>query len=206
MARPMNGLKMRTAAIGLATCGIPIPEARLNNGAIGFIRLELIVAVVVGSLIAFMGLLSAWRCESLWSSAEHVPLAQQGQNALEHFERQVRQVKRLAAYGPLAEPINTLVFHDYDDQPLIFTYNASQKQLHRAKGGLTNVFANNCDALQFALYQRSARRFTPEALAAGIGTNCRLVEVTWRSPNQSAASGSPTNSIVQSLSIAIRSR
>src|SRR5436305_14740933 len=80
----------------------------------------------------------------------YVDMDQYSHKALDQLSKQIRQVKALTAFST-----NRLVFTDYDDATLSFTYDRSSRTLVRTKGGQRDVLLTGCDSLAFSIFQRN---------------------------------------------------
>jgi len=128
----------------------------------------------------------------------YVDMDQTSQRALDTLSREIRNTKALTSFAT-----NQLVFTDYDDLPL--TYSFSEKQLVRVKGGVKKVLLKDCDTASFAIYQRNPVAGAYDQYPTASPATCKLVEVKWKCSRKLFPSAPATQESMQSAKIVIRS-
>ncbi len=172
-----------------------------NHSSSAFTIIEVMVASALGLLgcLAIM-LLTVFSSRSFIAIANYVHMDERSQLALDKMSLEIRQTRRLIEFTPTA-----LTFQDADNNPLRFHFDEKGRQLLRIQGGVTNVFLNDCDALQFSKFQRTPISNSFDAYQTANVTNTKLVQVTWTCSRKILGAKMNTES-VQSSKICIRNR
>src|SRR5512137_2269468 len=111
----------------------------------------------------------------------------------------IRQTKYLESLTT-----NHLVFRDYDDVPLTFTYSPLRKTLVRTKNSVSTTLLTECDYLCFSNYQRNMIGHTYDQFPVTTSpTNTKLVSLTWICSRKVTGTKLNTES-VQTAKIVIR--
>jgi hypothetical protein len=170
-----------------------------NHSNSAFTIIEVMVASALGLLgcLAIM-LLTVFSSRSFIAIANYVHMDERSQLALDKMSLEIRQTRRLIEFTPTA-----LTFQDADNNPLRFHYDEKARQLLRIQGGMTNVFLNDCDSLQFSKFQRTPISNSFDAYQTANVTNTKLVQVTWTCSRKILGAKMNTES-VQSSKICIR--
>ena len=165
----------------------------------GFTILELLVASTLGLLacLAIM-LLTVFSSRSFVAIANYVQMDERSQLALDSMSREIRQSKRLTEFSS-----TSLTLEDVDAKTLQYVYDPNARALLRIRGGATNIYLTDCDALQFSKYQRTAISNTFDAYEPAYVTNTKLIQVTWTCSRKILGARMNTES-VQSAKIVIR--
>lgn len=142
----------------------------------GLTFVELMVTLGLVSLFttAIVGL-SVSTSRSLAEISNYVDLDHFNRVALDHLNRDIRQVNYLTAFET-----NRLTFMDNDGQPVVFEYLPADRMLARKKTNVTTLLLRECDALQFSIYERAPLANTYNLVPATEVTNCKVVGVNWR--------------------------
>jgi Tfp pilus assembly protein PilW len=143
--------------------------------AAGMTLMELVVAMGVSALVTVMIIMLASSTgRSFAEMVNYVDLDHYNRVALDIMTRDLRQVKFLQSFHS-----NSVVFMDKDDLPLEYTYSSGQRTLTRLKNGDNRIILDNCDALEFSIFQRTpiSNRFDLYAISAV--DNCKVVRVSW---------------------------
>lgn len=136
---------------------------------------EMLMAIAVTSLITVVLLILAVSTgRSFVEMVNYVDLDHYNRLALDIMTRDLRQVQYLQSFGS-----NSLVFLDKDGQPLQYAYSPADKTLVRSKAGDKKVLLDNCDTLQFAIYQRTPISNKFDLYPITAVTNCKVVRMTW---------------------------
>ena len=142
----------------------------------GLTFVELMVTMGLISLFAtaIIGL-SVSTTRSFAEISNYVELDHFNRVALDHLNRDIRQVNYLTAFAT-----NRLTFMDNDGQPVVFEYSPSDRMLVRKKTNATTLLLRECDALQFSIYQCVPLANTYDLIPATEVTNCKVVAMNWR--------------------------
>lgn len=136
---------------------------------------ELLVALGVSALIATVLLILAMSTgRSLAEMLNYVDLDHANRLALDVMTRDIRQVRSVQNFSS-----NSMVFLDKDGQPLRYEYSSGDRALIRMKGGQKKVLLDNCDSMQFAIYQRTPMSNRFDLYTVTALTNAKVVRVTW---------------------------
>ena len=155
-----------------------------------------LVEFLIGLVIS--GLVLAQVSRTFVAQMNYVDMDQTSQRALDTLSREIRNTKALTSFAT-----NQLVFTDYDDLPL--TYSFSEKQLVRVKSGVKKVLLKDCDTASFAIYQRNPIEGAYDQYKAASAATCKLVEVKWKCSRKLFPSAPATQESMQSAKIVIRS-
>jgi len=129
----------------------------------------------------------------------YVDMDQFSHKALDQLSQQIRQVKALTGFST-----NQLVFTDYDDATLSFTYDPSSRTLVRAKGTSRDVLLTGCNSLTFSIFQRNPVGGTYDQYPAADLATCKLIQVQWLCSRQLFGNAQLNTESMQSAKIVIR--
>jgi len=129
----------------------------------------------------------------------YVDLDQYSHKALDRMSVDIRQVKALTAYTT-----NRLVFTDYDDQTLSFSYNPTNKTVIRAKGTTTETLLTGCEWLNFSIYQRTPVAGSFDQYVANDVSTAKLIQVSWLCSRPLFYNSQVNTESMQSAKIVIR--
>jgi hypothetical protein len=157
---------------------------------------------IASAAFAMMSSAFMFHTRSYAGLANYVDLDQKSRNALDIMSKQIRRAQWLADYGT-----NYLTFEDFDNTPLTFTYNPSDRTLIRTRNGTTDPkpLLTECDFFQFSVFQRNPVGGTYDVYPTAEATNCKLVQLTWICSRKIMGTKRNTES-VQSAKIVIRRR
>jgi hypothetical protein len=151
-----------TKIAGQRVAGFSVAESWVAMGLVGLMLLA-VVSFTMYTGRSFAGL------------SNYVDLEMYSQKALDQMTRDIRQTKCLTSIST-----NQLVFKDFDDLPLTFTYSAGDRTLVRAKNGTSTLLLRECDFLCFSNYLRNPIPQTQEEYPVTLSaSNTKLVSVTW---------------------------
>jgi hypothetical protein len=137
--------------------------------------MELLMAMAVMSMLGVVILILAVSTgRSFAEMVNYVDLDHYNRVALDMMTRDLRQVQYLQNFGS-----NSLTFVDKDGLPLQYEYSSGGKALVRIKGAQRKVLLNNCDELQFAIYQRTPISNQFELYPVTSVTNAKVIRLTW---------------------------
>lgn len=129
----------------------------------------------------------------------YVDMDQFSHKALDQLSQQIRQVKALTEFST-----NRLVFTDYDDGTLSFTFDPTAKTLVRAKGAQRDVLLVGCDSLTFSIFQRNPVAGTYDQYPTADVATCKLIQVQWLCSRQLFGNVQLNTESMQSAKIVIR--
>jgi len=166
-----------------------------------FTMVEFAVAMGVGmvlmvALVSFM----MYTGLSLAGVANYVDLESQSQQTLDRMVEDVRQGSKLTDYAT-----NKVVFVDSATNVISYIYDPSARVLTRKVNGEVRTLLQECDGLNFSIFQRSPVStniydLVPTTLAA---TNCKALQVRWNCSRTILGSKRNTET-VQSTKIVLR--
>lgn len=164
-----------------------------------FTLIEIMVASAIGSILLLSaGMLASYSARSYAAMTNYVDLDNKSRKALNILTRDVRQASYLSSYTS-----QQLVFTDYDNTSLSYTYNPGAKTLVRLKDDVSQTLLTECDFLQFNIYQRNPVGGSYDQYPTATATNCKVVQVSWVCSRQILGARINTES-VQSAKIVIR--
>jgi hypothetical protein len=141
----------------------------------GLSLMELLMAIaVMGLLGVVMLILAVSTGRSFAEMVNYVDLDHYNRVALDMMTRDLRQVQYLQSFGS-----NTMTFIDKDGTALQYEYSSASQALTRIKDGQRKVLLDNCDSMQFAIYQRSPMSNRFDLYPVTSVTNTKVVRMTW---------------------------
>jgi Tfp pilus assembly protein PilW len=145
------------------------------GGRTAFTLVELLVTMGLSSILLIaVASLSLYTGRTFAALTNYVDLDNASRNALDTITSDVRQVRWLNRFSP-----SNLVFADFDNQDLTYTYNGNAKTLSRIKGGQATVLLRECDTLMFRMYQRNTASNTFDLISTTNVTMCKAIDVSW---------------------------
>lgn len=143
----------------------------------GISILETMIAMALGSLLlAGMASFAIYTARSFVATGNYADLDQASRNCLDIMTRDIRESRALTAFAT-----NKLTFTAHDNQPLVFYYNPSTSQLTRERGNQVTVLLEQCDYLNFKIYQRSpSNGFSFYPVQSNRWDLAKLVDVSWK--------------------------
>jgi hypothetical protein len=137
--------------------------------------IELVVSLALGAMAGGAVLiLTAHTSRSFVDMVNYVDLDHANRIALDTMTRELRQVTELTSFSPTA-----LTFSDKDGQPLSYQYSPAARSLVRIKGGQKTEVLKQCDALSFAIFQRTPLSQNYALIPATSPAICKVITVTW---------------------------
>jgi prepilin-type N-terminal cleavage/methylation domain-containing protein len=167
----------------------------------GMTLLELMIATAISAILSTsVAALIFYSNHSLAAMGNYVDLDHRSRIALDTMSRSIRQASRLTSYTT-----TSLTFEDSDGGTLIFSYDPSAKTLTRSKNGVadTDPLLEECDYLQFSIYQRNTIGGTYDQFSTASAATCKLVQLNWVCSRKILGAKVNTES-VQSAKIVIR--
>jgi len=137
--------------------------------------LELLFAMGVTSVVlAGVCSLYFYSYRSFAAQLNYVEMDQDSHRTLDKMSQQIRQVKAMTGFTT-----NQLVFTDFDDQPLAFVYNPTNRTLIRRKSGQSEVLLGGCDSLTFSIFQRNPVAGKYDQYPTADVATAKLIQVQW---------------------------
>lgn len=168
----------------------------LRQGA--FTLVEVLVAMGIGVVVlAVVATLTVFTVRSFVAMGNYNDLERASTYALDTMSKEVRQAAQLVSYST-----NQVRFQLLDGTDLIYQYDSDAETLTQIKGGQREVLLEQCDFLQFNIYQRNPSNdftFYPTTAADQV----KLLDVSWRCSRQIMGQKVNTES-VQTSKIVIR--
>ncbi len=162
---------------------------------------EFVVSMGIG-LILMAGLVSfmMYTGFSLAGVVNYVDLESQSQQTLDRLVEDVRQGSKLTDYAT-----NKVIFTDSSTNVISYIYDPTERLLTRMVNGEVKTLLQECDELNFSIFQRSPVStnlydLVPTTLVA---TNCKAIQVRWACSRKILGSRLNTET-VQSTKIVLR--
>lgn len=163
-----------------------------------FTLVEMMVAMGLGVFVlAVVATLTVFTVRSFVAMGNYNDLERASTYALDTMSKEVRQAAQLVSYST-----NQVRFQLLDGTDLIYQYDSGAETLTQIKGGQREVLLEQCDFLQFNIYQRNPSNdftFYPTTTADQV----KLLDVSWRCSRQIMGQKVNTES-VQTSKIVIR--
>jgi hypothetical protein len=140
----------------------------------GITLMEMVIAVALTTMVGTALLIlssSTGRC--LAEMVNYVDLDHENRVALDNLTRELRQVRFLTSYSS-----SSVTCSDKDGGELRYVYSPIDRTLMRYKNGLSTKLLDQCDQLQFAIYQRTPQSNNYNLISTTM-TNCKVITVTW---------------------------
>lgn len=158
----------------------PAACARPRN-RVAMTLLELLVAVSIGGLVlAVIGFMYLNTLRSFAAIGNYAELDNASRNALDVLSRDVRQSRSLTAFTT-----NQITLVANDSNSLTFAYSPVTRRFTRQHAGRTTVLLEQCDYLNFAIYQRNpSNGWTWYPVKSNLISTAKLVDVSWKCSRQ----------------------
>jgi len=142
----------------------------------GLSILEMMIAMTLGTLLlAGMASFGIYTARSFVATGNYADLDQASRNSLDIMTRDIRESRALTAFAT-----NKLTFIADNNQTLVFYFNPSTSELTRQKGNDITVLLEQCDYLNFKVYQRSpSNGFSFYPVQSNRWEMAKLVDVSW---------------------------
>jgi len=174
-------------------------QIRLTNPRCRAMTLvELMVSTGLAGLLATIAMaLMYYAAHNFAAMANYVDLDRRSRNTLDKMTSEIRQADKLNTYAT-----NQLVFQ-YGATTLTYAYNSTNKTLSRTYNGATTELLNECQNLQFLMFQRNTVSNSWAQLAVTDPALCKEVELTWTCSRKILGKAVNTES-VQSARVVMR--
>ncbi|MCF7708047.1 MAG: prepilin-type N-terminal cleavage/methylation domain-containing protein [Verrucomicrobia bacterium] len=172
-----------------------------ERGRRGFTLVEVLIALVVG-MIVLAGVLSltTFMVRSFAGLLNYADLEQQSRSALSRITEEVRRAQTLVSYE-----VDSVEFTGDDGINFEYRYVPDSERLIRISGGSQEVLLNDCEELEFNIYQRNAVSNSFDLYVASSPSTAKLFSVRWRCVKDVLGNILNTE-ISQSASIVIRNK
>jgi prepilin-type N-terminal cleavage/methylation domain-containing protein len=169
----------------------------------GHTLIEMVVAVAVFS-ISGLALASVYffAMKSFASMGNYAVLDKANRQAMDLLTREIRQAKQVTAYST-----NSITIVNGDDLTVTYLFRGPSKQMVRtASDGSYRVLLDNCDLLNFQLYQRNPVGGTYDAYPVATANwqqTVKVVQLSWKT-SRTMLQGQVTSENVQTARVVIR--
>lgn len=159
---------------------------------------EMMVAIGIGGIVlAAFASLSFYTARSLAAMSNYADLDRQSRNALDQMTLKIRSAERLTSFST-----NEVLFL-YQGETLKYTFNPSAKTLSETSGTQTRVLLEDCDQLQFSMFQRNVISNSFTQVPTPTSDEAKSIIVTWTC-SRSLLGNLINSESVQSARIVIR--
>jgi hypothetical protein len=136
---------------------------------------ELLVSTGLAGLLATLAmLLMYYAAHNFTAMTNYVDLDRRSRSTLDRMTSEIRQADKLNTYAT-----NQLVFQ-YGGTTLTYFYNSTNKTLNRTYNNTTTELLNECQNLQFLMYQRSTvSNSWNQVQVYDDPSLCKEVELIW---------------------------
>ena len=164
-----------------------------------FTLIEVLLASAISLVLAgILAMFFAFSLRSFAAMTNYTEMNQRSQLALDKMSKDIRQALSLTAYTT-----NSLTFLDVNNNPLAYTFDASQGTLVRVSGGVTTTYLTNCDSLNFWIYQHTPISNAFDCYSPSVLSNTRVIQVTWHCSRKILGTKATTES-VESATLSLR--
>ncbi|MEW6305946.1 MAG: prepilin-type N-terminal cleavage/methylation domain-containing protein [Verrucomicrobiota bacterium] len=151
----------------------PTSTKRRRTAAMTLVEV-MVASGIAGIVFAAVASLSFYTARSFAALSNYVDLDQQSRNALDQMSMKIRQADGLLSYET-----NSITL-SYQGGSLIYTYNSGTRQVTETVGGRTEVLLEECDYLNFQIFQRNTAAGTFDQFPVTSDTaTAKLVQVSW---------------------------
>ena len=171
----------------------------------GSTLIELCIAMGVGSVV-MLAICSTFFffAKATISLSNYSDLDNASRNALDTITRDVRQMVQLDTYSSNSTTVRLDLLST--NGTLSFVFDRPNKTLTRVYGAESKVLLNDCDTLNFGLFQRNPVSGTYDQYPAAtnnLAATCKLIQLSWVCSRKILGSTMNTES-VQTAKIVIR--
>lgn len=165
--------------------------------------MEMAVAVAVFS-ISGLALASVYffAMKSFASLGNYAVLDQANREAMDLLTREIRQAKQVTAYST-----NSITIVNGASESVTYVFRAQTKEMVRtASDGTVRVLLDNCDLLNFRLYQRNPIGGSYNVYPVATGNwqqTVKVVQLSWKT-SRTVLQGQVTSENVQTARVVIR--
>lgn len=135
---------------------------------------EMMISVGIGGVVlAAVASLSFYTARSMAAMSNYADLDRQSRNALDQMTLKIRSADRLLSFSK-----EEVVFL-YNGSKLAYTFTPSSKTLTETSGGYTKVLLEDCNTLEFSMFQRNVVSNSFNQVATTTTDEAKSIIVTW---------------------------
>ncbi len=173
-------------------------DCRRRRRTLAMTLVEMMIAVGIGGVVlAAIASLSFYTARSMAAMSNYADLDRQSRNALDQMTLKIRSADRLTAFAT-----NEVTFL-YKGATLRYAFNTSDKTLTESYNGTTKVLLEDCNELQFAMFQRNVISNSFNQVTTSTTNEAKSIIVTWTC-SRSLLGNLINSESVQSARIVIR--
>ena len=174
--------------------------SKVRRNCTAFSLVEMLFAVMISSVaLATAGMITIFVTRSYVAMGNYADLDVASRNALDTLSRDVRQARALTSFNA-----HSITLTANDSSTLTYTYNPSTSRLTRQSGAGTSVLLEQCDFLNFHIYQRNpSNNWSWYPVQGNALSTAKLLDVSWKCSRQILGEKVNTES-VQTAKIVIR--
>jgi hypothetical protein len=138
---------------------------------------ELLVSFAIGVLaLAMLGFISINTMRSFAAIGNYADLDNDSRNALDLLSRDIREAHALTRFTP-----SEITLMANDSNILVYAHDPDTLQFTRRHGDETTVLLEQCDYLNFAIYQRNpSNGWTWYPVRSNLISTTKLIDVSWK--------------------------
>lgn len=169
----------------------------------GYTLVEMMVALGIFSILS-VALMSAYlfAMKSFAAMGNYAALSRANRQAMDLLTREIRQAKQVSAYST-----NSITIVNGDSLTVSYLFLPQTKQMVRtASDGSYQVLLDDCDLINFNLYQRNPIGGSYDIYPAAIGNwqqTVKVVQLSWKT-SRTLFNGALNSEDVQTARIVIR--
>ncbi len=169
-----------------------------SRRVLGMTLVEMMISVGVGGVVlAAVASLSFYTARSMAAMSNYADLDRQSRNALDQMTLKIRSADRMIAFN------STNVTFIYNGQNLNYNFNPVTKTLTETYGGYPKVLLEDCNQLQFSVFQRNVISNSFSQVTTSSTNDAKSLIVTWNC-SRSLLGNLINSESVQSARIVIR--
>jgi hypothetical protein len=139
----------------------------------------MVTAALPGLLLAVVCSFTQYTARGIASITNSVELHGQTRTSIDKMSRKIRQSTQVTSFSPTSLSVI------YKGLPVTYTYSSTSKSLEETEDGRVTTLLNNCDHLEFKLYQRNPLTNSFNQFPVLITTNeAKVIQVSWRCSRQ----------------------
>jgi Tfp pilus assembly protein PilW len=143
--------------------------------------LELLVAISIGMLaLAVLAFTSVNTMRSFAAIGNYAELDNASRNALDVLSRDIREAHALTGFTP-----SRITLIANDSNTLVYAHDPDTLQFTRQHGDSTTVLLEQCDYLDFSIYQRNpSNGWAWYPVRSNLISTAKLIDVSWKCSRQ----------------------
>jgi prepilin-type N-terminal cleavage/methylation domain-containing protein len=176
-----------------------------RRGTQGWTFIELMVTMGIFGMAALaLSTLLMFSVQSLAAMANYAELDKENREAMDKLTREIRQARQVTACSS-----NSITILNGDNVSVTYSFQPSTKRMIRSAndGSGTQVLLNDCDLLEFGLFQRNPIGGSYDIYPVATSTwqqTVKVVQLTWRTVRSIPGTPVVTSENVQTARIVIR--